>query len=101
MNFKNWKHGYTAISADCETVDYIMQNNEYEAKAPSANDLQCAAEWLALFSVEEQNENFQSFLNVIAFLDMTADAKNLQSAKKEYAKAHGIKVSQVIVKKGN
>jgi len=103
MDYKNWKHNYSEISADVESVDYIMQNNEYEAKAPSVSDLGTAQEWLALYCTGEQDELFQSLVNVIAFLDMTAKAKqhkiNLTEAKRAYAKQHGIKVSQVKVKK--
>jgi hypothetical protein len=102
-DYKNWKHDWSAISADVESVDYIMQNNDYEAKAPTASDLNSAAEWLALYAVDEQNEHFQSLLNVIAFLDMTADSKVSRNAtikaKQEYAKQNNIKYSQVRVKK--
>ena len=104
MDYKNWKHDYSEISADFDSVDYIMQNNSYEAKAPTASDLINASQWLALYSVEEQDELFQSFLNVIAFLDMTAKskikAKALNEAKKQYAKENGLKFSQVRIKKG-
>lgn len=100
MNFKNWKHNWEPISADSDTVDYIMQNNEYEAKPPTESDLSSAATWLALYAVEYQNEHFQSLLNVIAYLEMSADQKRLQEAKKQFAKERGIKVSQVRIKKG-
>ena len=103
MDYKNWKHDYQPICADVESVDYIMQNNEYEAKAPTVADLNTAAEWLAMYCTGEQDEIFQGLVNVIAFLDMTIKAKEqkqaLTAAKRAYAKQHGLKISQVRVKK--
>jgi hypothetical protein len=42
--------------------------------------------------------------NVVAFLELTAQSKknkqNIAEAKRQYAKEHGVKVSQVRIKKG-
>jgi hypothetical protein len=58
---------------------------------------------LALYDAGDDLEVAQSFANVVAFLDSAANSKEkrevLAKAKKEYAKAHGIKVSQVRLKK--
>jgi hypothetical protein len=71
-----WK---TQISADEGTVDNYLFSGEVKPVAP------------------------QSFANVIGFLDSAANSKEkreiLAEAKREYAKTHGIKVSQVRLKK--
>jgi hypothetical protein len=72
-------------------------------QAPSAIDLRGAAEWLALYASEDNLDIAQSFANVIAFLELTAQSKEnrsiLAEAKKQFAKANGIPVSQVRIKK--
>jgi hypothetical protein len=68
----------------------------------SAGDLLLAAEWLATYG-SDSAEDAQRWANVIGFLVAGAEAKEkrtaLAKAKREYAKANGIKVSQVRVKK--
>ena len=91
------------ISGDKDSVDRFL----YEGlvpEAPSVGDLWGAAEWIATYGAVD-SEEAQGWANVVAFLILTAEAKekrsNLAKAKKEYAKAHGIPVSQVRVKKNN
>lgn len=98
-NFE-WK---TQISADEGTVDNYLFRGDVKPVAPSKGDLWRALEWLALYDADGDLEVAQSFANVIGFLDSAANSKEkreiLAEAKKEYAKAHGIKVSQVRLKK--
>lgn len=103
FDYKNWSYGNASISADTDTVETALMKGEIKVEAPSASDLRWALEWLAIYQSAEHTELAQAFGNVIAFLDLTAQSKEQRSAlaeaKKEYAKAHGIKVSQVRVKK--
>jgi len=98
-NFE-WK---TQISADEGTVDNYLFRGDVKPVAPSKGDLWRALEWLALYDAGDDLEVAQSLANVVAFLSIAADAKEnreiLVEAKREYAKAHGIKVSQVRLKK--
>jgi hypothetical protein len=95
-----WK---TQISSDEGTVDNCLFRGDVKPVAPSKGDLWRALEWLALYDADGDLEVAQSFANVIGFLDSAATTKEkreiLAEAKKEYAKAHGIKVSQVRLKK--
>lgn len=95
-----WK---TSISSDEGTVDNYLFRGDIKPVAPSKGDLWFAMEWLALYSADDDLEVAQSLANVIGFLDSAANSKekreNLAEAKKQYAKAHGIKVSQVRLKK--
>lgn len=95
-----WK---TQISSDEGTVDNYLFSGEVKPVAPSKGDLWRALEWLALYDAGDDLEVAQSFANVIGFLDSAANSKEkreiLAEAKREYAKAHGIKVSQVRLKK--
>jgi hypothetical protein len=95
-----WK---TQISADEGTVDNYLFRGEVKPVAPSKGDLWRALEWLALYDAGDDLEVAQSFANVIGFLDSAANSKEkreiLAEAKREYAKTHGIKVSQVRLKK--
>jgi len=103
LDYKNWSYGDRSISSDTDTVETALMSGEVKVEAPSASDLRWALEWLAIYQSGEHTELAQAFGNVIAFLDLTAQSKEQRSAlaeaKKEYAKAHGIKVSQVRVKK--
>ena len=103
LDYKNWNYGDRFVSADEDTVERALASGEVKVEAPSASDLRWAAEWLAIYASADHKELAQAFGNVIAFLDLTAQSKeqrsNLAKAKREYAKAHGIKVSQVRVKK--
>lgn len=103
MDYENYKYGSTRISADLDTVETAIIDGLVTPKAPSISDLQGAVEWLALYAsgnkTEDDLEIAQSFANVVAFLELTiASRKNrkvLAEAKKQYAKQHNIKVSQV------
>ena len=98
-NFE-WK---TQISADEGTVDNYLFRGDIKPVAPSKGDLWRALEWLALYDAGDDVEVAQSLANVVAFLSFTADSKEkrevLAEAKRQYAKANGLKVSQVRVKK--
>jgi hypothetical protein len=95
-----WK---TQISADEGTVDNYLFRGDVKPVAPDKGDLWRALEWLALYDAGDDLEVAQSLANVVAFLSFTADTKEkrevIAEAKRQYAKAHGIKVSQVRLKK--
>jgi hypothetical protein len=101
-DYKNfeWK---TQISADEGTVDNYLFRGDVKPVAPDKGDLWRALEWLALYDAGDDLEVAQSLANVVAFLSFTADTKEkrevIAKAKRQYAKAHGIKVSQVRLKK--
>jgi hypothetical protein len=99
MDYKNWNYGTVNASADTDTVETAIMNGVVTPVAPSATDLYGAAEWLALYASDDNLEMAQSFTNVIAFLQLTADAKDkrkaVNNAKREYAKQNGVKFSQV------
>ena len=101
-NYKNfeWK---TQISADEGTVDNYLFRGDVKPVAPDKGDLWRALEWLALYDAGDDLEVAQSLANVVAFLSFTADSKEkrevLAEAKRQYAKANGLKVSQVRIKK--
>lgn len=105
LDYKNWSYGETSISSDTDTVERALISGEVKVKAPSASDLKWALEWLAIYQSSDHKELAQAFGNVIAFLDLTAQAKEKRSAlaraKKQYAKEKGIKVSQVRLIKNN
>jgi len=102
LDYSKFQYG-TKVSADTDTVEQAILDGVVIPKAPSAGDLRGAAEWLALYGSDDNIELAQSFANVVAFLDLTAQSKEnrtaLAKAKREFAKANGIKVSQVRVKK--
>lgn len=111
-DYKNWKYENAfpqSISADDDSIDSMARKVEVQVKAPSQADMEYAMEWLALYSVgNEESEitdpRWEAFLNVIAFLDMTIDSKMTRQAlnakKREYAEANGISVRQVrVIKK--
>jgi hypothetical protein len=101
-DYKNFEWT-TQISADKGTVDNYLFRGDVKPVAPSVSDLQRALEWIALYDVGDDVEVAQSFSNVVAFLSFTAESKEkrniLAKAKKQYAEAHGIKVSQVRLKR--
>ena len=102
MKYKDFKWE-SRISADQDSVDRFLHEG-LVPEVPSVGDLWGAAEWIATYGAEDAEEA-QGWANVVAFLILTAQAKekrsNLAKAKKEYAKAHGIPVSQVRIKKNN
>ena len=101
-NYKNfeWK---TQISSDEGTVDNYLFRGDIKPVAPSVGDLWTALEWVALYDAGDDVELAQSLANVVAFLSFTADSKEkrqiVAKAKKQYAEQHGLKVSQVRMKK--
>ncbi len=105
LDYKNWSYGDVLISSDTDTVETAIVSGQVKPQAPSATDLRGAAEWLALYASDDNLEMAQSFTNVIAFLELTADAKTKRSilaqAKRKYAEEKGIKVSQVRLIKNN
>lgn len=90
------------ISGDHDSVDRFLFEGSVVPEVASSSDLLYAMEWLATYGAETPEEA-QKWANAIAFLLAAAEAKDkkvaLAKAKREYAKAHGIKVSQVRVKK--
>ena len=103
LDYKNYSYGDVFASADRDTVETAIVNGEVKPQAPSALDLRHAGEWLALYASDDNLDIAQSFANVIAFLELTAQSKEnrsiLAQAKKQFAKANGIPVSQVRIKK--
>jgi len=105
LDYKNWSYGDRFVSADEDTVERAIVNGEVKPQAPSASDLRWAAEWLAIYASAEHKELAQAFANCIAFMDLTAESKekrsNLAQAKKKFAEANGIPVSQVRINRNN
>jgi hypothetical protein len=107
LDYKNYDYGTQRVSADDDTVEYAIIEGIVKPVAPDANDLLFAAEWLALYSSGNEEdyeiECAQRLANVVAFLELTAQSKKnkqvLAEAKRQYAKKHGIKVSQVRINK--
>ena len=105
LDYKNWSYGTQTVSADTDTVERALINGQVKAQSPSASDLRGASEWLAIYGCDDNIELAQSFANVIAFLELTAQSKEKRSilaqAKKKYAEEKGIKVSQVRINRNN
>ena len=105
LDYKNWSYGETSISSDTDTVERALMSGEVKPQAPSASDLRWAAEWLSIYASGDHKELAQAFGNVIAFLDLTAESKDKRSvlaqAKKKFAEANGIPVSQVRINRNN
>jgi hypothetical protein len=87
------------ISGDTDVVDRFLDEG-LTPEAPSIGDLYTAIEWLALYGAGSEHEA-QPYVNVIAYLTKTIAEKEQRSAlakaKRAYAHAHGIPVSQVRV----
>jgi len=105
LDYKKWSYGDTFVSADEDTVERALVSGEVKVKAPSASDLRWAAEWLSIYASGDHKELAQAFGNVIAFLDLTAESKEKRSvlaqAKKKFAEANGIPLSQVRINRNN
>jgi len=102
LDYKGFEWG-NRITSDEDSVDKFL----YEGlvpQAPSVGDLHGAAEWLATYAAETAEEA-QGWANVVAFLILTAESKekrsNLAKAKKKFAEANGIPVSQVRINRNN
>ena len=104
-DYKNWSYGDASISSDTDTVETALKSGEIKVEAPSASDLRWALEWLAIYQSAEHKDLAQAFGNVIAFLELTAESKekrsNLAQAKKKFAEANGIPMSQVRINRNN
>ncbi len=100
LNYKGFEWG-DRITSDEDSVDRFLHEGLIP-QAPSVGDLSGAAEWLATYG-SETAEDAQGWANVVAFLILTAESKQKRSAiaeaKRSYAKANGLKVSQVRIKK--
>jgi len=107
MNYETYQSIGNAVSSDSDAVGVLMDEGTIsKVTSPSDNDLALAIEWIATYQVGDDLEVAQKFANVIAFLDLTIQTKNqrriLAEAKRQYAKQHGVKVSQVkIMKEAN
>jgi hypothetical protein len=104
LDYKNYSLTGFAVSSDFDSVGVLMNEGKIEnVYAPNEIDLLGAAEWLATYQVGSDLEQAQSLANVIAFLDLTVQSrrnrKTLAEAKRQYAATHGVKVSQVKIKK--
>ena len=108
LDYKKYDYGTSRASSDDDTVEYAIIEGIVKPQAPSTTDLLFAAEWLALYASGSKEdyeiECAQRLANVVAFLELTAQSKknkqNIAEAKRQYAKEHGVKVSQVRIKKG-
>lgn len=106
LNYETYDYGTQRASGDDDTVEYAITQGLVTPKAPDIHDLLHAAEWLALYASNNKEEweleVAQRYANVIAFLELTAESKKkkkvLAEAKRQYAKEHGVKVSQVRLK---
>jgi hypothetical protein len=82
--------------------EHIDNGNVVIGKA-STYDMATALEWLLTYCDEETDDNVQAIANVIGMLEQTIaqreKASALAAAKRNYAKANGIKYSQVRVSK--
>jgi hypothetical protein len=104
LDYKNYKSEGNAVSSDSDAVGNLMDNGIItEVKAPTEAQLFLAMDWLSTYQVMDDMRVAQDIANVIAFLDLTVQSKNkrkvLSEAKRQYAATHGIKVSQVKLKK--
>ena len=103
LNYKGFKWG-NRISSDYESVDRYLHEELVVPKSPSTGDLYGAAEWLATYAADSE-EDAQGWANVVAFLILTAESKQKRSAvaqaKREFAKEKGIPVSQVRINRNN
>lgn len=86
------------------TAEDIIKENNVQAKSVSVLDLGFAIDWLGSYEPQEDDDAIlQTIANVTAFLsnEITRRHKIAQiaQAKREYAKAHNIPVSQVRVAK--
>ena len=95
-------HWGIRVSSDYDTVDRFLFEGQVVPESASVGDLLHAAEWLATYSAESA-EDAQTWANVIGFLISSAETKanrsKLAQAKREFAQANGIQVSQVKVKR--
>ena len=91
------------VSGDADSLGKLMDEGVYEAVKPTIDDIETAIEILCMFNVYEvdgeEDETAQSLANVIAMLARQAHSKAhrkaVNKAKRDYAKEHGLKVSQV------
>ena len=102
LDYKGFEWG-NRITSDEDSVDRFLHEG-LVPQAPSEGDLHSAAEWLATYASETE-EDAQGWANVVAFLILTAESKEKRSAlaeaKKKFAEANGIPVSQVRINRNN
>jgi hypothetical protein len=102
LDYKGFEWG-ERISADQDSVDRFLHEG-LVPQSPSVGDLHSAAEWIATYGAENAEEA-QGWANVVAFLILTAESKEKRSvlaqAKKKFAEANGIPVSQVRINRNN
>ena len=103
LDYKGFEWG-NRITSDYDSVDRFLHEKVVVPEAPSIGDLHGAAEWLATYA-SETAEDAQGWANVVAFLILTAESKEKRSAlakaKKKFAEANGIPVSQVRINRNN
>jgi hypothetical protein len=105
LDYKGWS-GRNRISSDHEdTVERALAKWLVKVQSPSASDLHGPLNGWLLMPQQTTKRLAQAFGNVIAFLDLTAESKekrsNLAQAKREFAEANGIPVSQVRINRNN
>jgi hypothetical protein len=102
LDYKGFEWG-NRISSDEDSVDRFLHEG-LVPQSPSVGDLHSAAEWLATYGAEN-SDDAQGWANVVAFLILTAESKEKRSvlaqAKKKFAEANGIPVSQVRINRNN
>lgn len=86
------------------TAEDIIKEKNLKAKSVSLNDLGFAIDWLGAYEPNDDDEAIlQAIANVTAFLSNEITRrhkiKQIAQAKREYAQAHNIPVSQVRVAK--
>ena len=102
LDYKGFEWG-NRITSDHDSVDRFLHEG-LVPQAPSVGDLHGAAEWLATYASETE-EDAQGWANVVAFLILTAESKQKRSAvaeaQRKFAKEKGIPVSQVRINRNN
>jgi|688.fasta_scaffold1719271_1 hypothetical protein len=87
-----------------DTASEVIKNLGIKAQPATNDDLAFMAEWLNSYELDiDDKELAQSIANAVAFIDKTIEvkikARMLAEAKREYAQANGLKVSQVRIKR--
>lgn len=84
-------------------INDLIESKSITPQKASIQDLALSAGWCASYELNEGDEDMaQALFNTINFLEIEIakriKAKNLATAKRAYAKEHGLKISQVRVK---
>jgi hypothetical protein len=76
----------------------LVEDFDLEAQPASIDDLAFAADWLGSYETDDE-ETAQQLINAINFLEQQIGIKHrkmaVNEAKRNYAKEHGVKFSQV------